>query len=109
MNAKILIRMNKFIFISFVVIIIFLNTRANAYLWNKSIPHCFDPVTCTYVPLTKNSVCGTDGKTYKNEFHLMCVQHQEYGKRINLQMNHNWECYLWEEYGIATSTILIVS
>lgn len=101
--------MNKFIFISFVVTAICLNTRANAkYLWNTSMSYAFDPVTCTNVPLTKHTVCGTDGKTYKNTFHLACVQHQEYGKRINLQMSYYWECYPWEEY-IATSTILFVS
>lgn len=109
MNTKILIRMNKFIFISLVVIIIFLSTRANAYVWNASVPHIFDPVTCTYVPLVALDVCGTDGKTYPNKFHLMCAQHEEYGKRINLQMSHLSKCYPWEEYGIATSTILFVS
>lgn len=108
MNTEVLIRMNKFIFIS--IVIIFLNTRVNArYYWNKSIPIIFDPVTCTYVPLSIYTVCGTDGKNYKNVYRLKCAQHTEYGKRVNLQMSHSWECYIWEEYGIATSTILFVS
>lgn len=37
-----------------------------------------------YPPL----VCGTDGKTYKDNGSFRCVQNEEYGKRVNLQRKH---------------------
>lgn len=102
--------MNKSIFLSCVVIITCLNTHTNAKdVWNENIPHYFDPVTCTNVPKPYRPVCGTDGKNYVHKYGLMCAQHREYGKRINLQLSHFGKCYLWEEYGISNSTILFVS
>lgn len=93
--------MNNIIYINFVVIVFFLST-------SKSERY-FNPYNCTNVSRAINYVCGTDGKTYTNRQFLMCAQHREYGKRINLQESHYWVCYIWEEYGISTSTLLFVS
>lgn len=43
-------------------------------------------------------VCGTDNKNYFDLYHLMCEQTTKYGKRVNLQLKHHWECFTWDKY-----------
>lgn len=94
--------MNNIIFnINFVVILFFLRPSESKHAF-------FNPVNCTNVPRGLVYVCGTDGKTYKNEAFLRCAQHKEYGKRVNLEISHGGFCYPWEEY-IGNTTILFVS
>lgn len=53
-------------------------------------------------------ICGSDGKDYHVDL-LKCVQESEYGKRVNLQLSHEWRCFIWERQGLQTSTFFIVS
>lgn len=99
MNIKIPIRMYPIICINFVVVAIFSSASA----------HYFNKYNCTYVPLGLVYVCGSDGKTYTNIYRLWCAQNKEYGKRVNLQLKHEWRCFIWESYGIETTTFLFVS
>lgn len=56
-----------------------------------------------------HDVCGTDGDSYINRSELQCAQEREYGKRVNLQLNHIGLCWRWERYGLSTSTFCLVS
>lgn len=60
-------------------------------------------------PYESSPVCGTDGVTYGNIWFLKCTQIEEYGKRVNLQLKHKMACWIWEEYGFETYTVLFVS
>lgn len=64
---------------------------------------------CTIIPKGKVYECGSDGITYKNIYYLWCKQKTEYGKRVNLQLKHPFRCFIWESYGIETTTFLFVS
>lgn len=64
------------------------------------------PCEDNYSPI---KVCGTDGKDYINKSVLRCKQETEYGKRENLQLWHIEPCWIWERYGLATSTFCFVS
>lgn len=78
----------------------------NRSIYGTAIP--FDPYKCKYVPKSRAYVCGSDGKNYPNKWHLMCTQKEEYGIRLNLQLEHYGHCFPWEEFGIKNSTILFV-
>lgn len=52
-------------------------------------------------------VCGSDGYDYNNINYFRCVQTMEYGKRVNLQLRHEWPCWIWEQHGIETSTLFL--
>lgn len=43
-------------------------------------------------------VCGTDGKTYENNGMFKCIQEEEYGKSVNLQLKHIGPCWPWQHY-----------
>lgn len=98
MNIKTLIRMNNINCINFVVILFVLRPSESKHAF-------FNPVNCTNAPKGLVYVCGTDGKTYKNQFILRCAQNKEYGKRVNLELSHRGFCSPWEE----NTTILFVS
>lgn len=55
------------------------------------------------------SICGTDNRGYKDFMHLECGKTREEGKRINLQLKHEGNCWIWEQYGFETSTVIFVS
>lgn len=62
-------------------------------------------------PTGKNDkICGTDGKNYEDWF-LKCMRkyRQFFGTNINLKRAHLGKCYIWEEYGFQTTTIMLVS
>lgn len=89
--------MHQLIHINFLVIAIFASVNARTY------------EDCTFVPKGLIYVCGSDGKTYNNIHYLWCAQKSEYGRKINLQLIHQWRCFIWEKYGIDTTTFLCVS
>lgn len=92
-NQNINSTMNKIICIISVVIAIFSNV--NAECPERRVK-------------SRDPVCGSDGKRY-HRLYFKCEQDTEYGKRVNLQFRHIGECFIWEEYGIETTTINIVS
>lgn len=61
------------------------------------------------IPYIYSPVCGTDGVTYVNTWTLECVQSKEYGKRVHLEQEHRGACWIWEKYGLETSTVFHVS
>lgn len=89
--------MNKIISITFVATAIFSSV-------NAVFTRCSGPM-----PASRFKMCGSDGKTYRNQAYFDCAQISEYGKRINLQYVHFGYCYIWEEYGFQTTTIIFVS
>lgn len=91
--------MHQIIHINFLVIAIFASANASARIYED----------CPFVPKGKIYVCGSDGKTYTNIHHLWCAQKSEYGRKINLQLIRRWHCFIWEKYGIETTTFLYVS
>lgn len=92
--------MHEIIHFNFLVFAIFASASASASarIYN-----------CTYLPQGLVYVCGSDSKTYKNIYYLWCEQKEEYGIRVNLHLKHEWKCFIWESYGIETTTILCVS
>lgn len=42
----------------------------------------------------RQTVCGSDGKDYWNLAYFRCIQAMEYGKRVNLQLRHEWPCFV---------------
>lgn len=81
--------------------------RMNKSIYGTAIP--FDPYKCKLVPQSRAFVCGSDGKSYTNQWYLMCTQKEEYGIRLNLQLQHDGRCFPWEAFGISNSTMLFVS
>lgn len=79
--------------------------------WKIEAKRNYDPsIRCetTYEGHPIN-VCGSDGYDYHNMYYFRCAQTTEYGKRVNLQLRHEMPCWIWEQHGIETSTIIFVS
>lgn len=53
-------------------------------------------------------VCGSDGKDHHADL-LECVQKPKYGKRVNLQLGHEWRCFMCEQHGLQISLLFIIS
>lgn len=75
--------MNKIIWIYFVFLMIYLCDATRH-------PPCKDAVRLNLMYL-----CGSDGYKYENPSVLECIQRTEYGKRVDLQLQHYYRCFIW--------------
>lgn len=60
-------------------------------------------------PVGPKAVCGTDNISFFSIDVLECIKQTEYGKRVNLQLKHEGMCWMWEDYGFDTTTVVFVS
>lgn len=93
--------MIKIIFIYFVLIITYCETsvprKGCIYLMDYWRHNLF------------SGLCGTDGKTYRDQNLFKCIQETEYGKRVNLQLSHNGSCFEWRLLWKTIAPVLVVS
>lgn len=69
------------------------------------MPHL--PCVTTYA--WGDEVCGSDGENYADYNHFLCEQRRSFKKGGNLQYRHDGLCWIWEEHGYETHTVLLVS
>lgn len=92
--------MNKIIFICFIL--------STTYYSCDSMRERREVICNTFMMLHPG-VCGTDGRDYYDLETFKCVQRTERGKRINLQLRHEGGCWIWEQHGYETYTVLSVT